>query len=315
MALPTSMKAFDVAVVGEVYIDHVFTGLESWPSPGEEVLSRGYVREPGGGTVNTACGLARLGRCVHLFGLVGAIDLPWFTARLGDFGVSTQGLRAHPAGTGVTASASMADDRGFFTYKGANTNLGQLLTDEDVIADLCAARHVHFALPLERTIAQGLLPRLERAGCATSLDVGYSPEWLSDPVNRDTCLEVDYFLPNQKECEQLLGSGHDDAFVAFVREEGFGHGVLKLGPEGALGIEGEHTWRVKPPRIVVRDTTGAGDAFDAGFIDALLDGRDLNTCLERACICGALCATEAGALAGLPDIHQLGSFHEQTYRR
>ena len=315
MALPTSMKAFDVAVVGEVYIDHVFTGLPSWPRPGEEVLSRGYVREPGGGTINTACGLGRLGRSVRVFGLVGAIDLPWFTARLSDFGVLTQGLRTHPAGTGVTASASMADDRGFFTYKGANTDLGPLLTDEDVIAHLCAARHVHIALPLERTIAQSLLPRLERAGCTTSLDVGFSPEWLSDPVNRDTCLEVDYFLPNQKECERLLGSGHDDAFTAFVREEGFGHGVLKLGPEGALGVEGERAWRVKPPRVMVRDTTGAGDAFDAGFIHALLDGRDLNTCLEQACICGALCATEAGALTGLPDIHQLRSFHEQTYRR
>jgi sugar/nucleoside kinase (ribokinase family) len=124
---------------------------------------------------------------------------------------------------------------------------------------------------------------------------------------------VDYFLPNQKECGLLLGSEQDDAFAAFVREEGFGHGALKLGAAGALGVDRERIWRVKPPRVEVRDTTGAGDAFDAGFIDALLDERDLNTCLERACICGALCATEAGALAGLPDIHQLGSFHEQTY--
>jgi ribokinase len=313
MALPSSMKAFDVAVVGEMYIDHIFTGLESWPRPGEEVLSRGYLREPGGGSVNTACGLARLGRRVLLFGLVGAVDLPWFTSRLNQFGVSTQGLRPHEAGTGVTASASMADDRGFFTYKGANAYLASVLTDEDVIASLCSARHVHIAMPLERGLARRLLPRLKHAGCTTSLDVGFSPEWLDDVTNRDTCLEVDYFLPNQKECGLLLGSEQDDAFAAFVREEGLGHGALKLGAAGALGVDRERSWRVKPPRVEVRDTTGAGDAFDAGFIDALLDKRDLNTCLERACICGALCATEAGALAGLPDIHQLGSFHEQTY--
>ena len=65
------MKTYDVAVVGEVYVDHVFTGFASWPQLGEEVFANGYVQEVGGGAAITACALARLGRSVSLIGRVG----------------------------------------------------------------------------------------------------------------------------------------------------------------------------------------------------------------------------------------------------
>src|SRR5581483_4928486 len=55
------MKIWDVSIVGEIYIDHVMSGFQSWPAPGEEVVTEHYTREIGGGSANTACGLARLG--------------------------------------------------------------------------------------------------------------------------------------------------------------------------------------------------------------------------------------------------------------
>ena len=51
-------KRWNVATVGEIYIDHVFSGLLNWPQPGEEVFTRNYLRELGGGAAITACGLA-----------------------------------------------------------------------------------------------------------------------------------------------------------------------------------------------------------------------------------------------------------------
>ena len=56
-----------------------------------------------------------------------------------------------------------------------------------------------------------------------------------------------------------------------------------------------------------------GDAFDAGFIDGVLNGESTQDCLRRACICGALCTTQVGALDGLPDSFSLRSTDEQTY--
>ena len=82
------MKRRDVAVVGEIYVDHVLTGFSDWPRPGEELFTKEYVREVGGGAAITACALARLGRSISLIGAVGMDEIPWLTRRLSSFGVA-----------------------------------------------------------------------------------------------------------------------------------------------------------------------------------------------------------------------------------
>ncbi|NYF21122.1 sugar/nucleoside kinase (ribokinase family) [Xanthomonas sp. JAI131] len=312
MALDSAMSACDVAVVGEIYADHILSGFQRWPQLGEEALASAYLRELGGGTVNTACGLARLGRSTRLIGLIGESDRPWFAQRLGQFQVRSDGLRSDPAGTGITVSVSMPDDRAFFTYLGANAQLDALLARAEVLDELCAARHVHFAMPLSRALAQTLLPALAAAGCTTSLDVGFSPDWLAAPHNLATCREVDYFLPNQKEAA-LLGCGDGaEACRQWAQTLGLRHAAIKLGGAGAMAVDAAGARRVAAPAVQVRDTTGAGDAFDAGFIDALLDGAGLDDCLRRACFCGASCCAALGALDGLPDFDQLRNFNDSN---
>ena len=313
MAFSEPMKRWDVVVVGEIYADHVFSGFQRWPAPGEEVHAEHYRRELGGGAVNTACALARLQHRVRLIGLIGETDRAWFETRLHGFGVSADGLRADPLDTGVTVSVSTTQDRSFYTYLGANRRLAEVLDDASVQAELIAARHVHFAMPLSAELARRLFPLLRRAGCTTSLDVGFSPDWLGDPANAWTCRAVDYFFPNQAEARRLSGDDSAEAFRDWVVSMAIPHGVIKLGAAGAAAVVNGQLLHVAPPRIAAVDTTGAGDAFDAGFIDGVLNGESTEDCLRRACICGALCTTQAGALEGLPDSLQLRSIYEQTY--
>jgi len=313
VAIPP-LKPWDVAVVGEIFADHVFTGFPHWPRPGEEVIATHYVRELGGGSVNTACGLSRLGRKVRLVGVIGDADFDWFERRLSEFGVGMDGIRLEQEGTGITVSVSMRDDRTFFTYPGANRVLPELLAVPSVVADLAAARHVHFAMPLSREMASSTLPLLRAAGCTLSLDVGHSPDWLRDPANIATCREVDLFLPNATEAEMLCGRGGAEAYVSWALQNGLPRAVLKLGEQGAVAMAGGVCTHVVPPVVQVVDTTGAGDAFNAGLIDAWLDDETLGLALERACICGALCSTAAGALTALPHSPPLRTLREQTYR-
>lgn len=313
MAVPEPMKRWDVVVVGEIYADHVFSGFQRWPAPGEEVHAEHYLRELGGGAVNTACGLARLQRRVRLIGLIGQADRAWFETRLEDFGLTAEGLRSHPANTGVTVSVSTARDRSFYTYVGANRHLVGLLDEATIRAELIAARHVHFAMPLAAELARRLLPVLRRAGCTTSLDVGFSPDWLRDPANHASCRAIDYFFPNQAEARLLSGDESIEAFGQWASSIALRHGVIKLGAAGAAAVTHDGLLRVPPPSVTVVDTTGAGDAFDAGFIDGVLNGESTEECLRRACICGALCTTRPGALDGLADSSSLRSLYEQTY--
>ena len=306
------MKPYDVTVVGEIYIDHVFTGFAAWPQPGEEVFTDQYVQEIGGGAANTACGLARLGRSVRLVGAIGAKDATWFNSRLDEFGVSGDMLTLCEDRTGVTVSVSTVEDRTFFTYLGANNRLAGLLQGAALLEQMKQSRHVHFAMPLDPHTAIHILPELRSAGCTTSLDVGFQPKWLRDPESLIACRATDYFLPNEREASIVCGGDAVD-YLRFAEEQGLSHGVLKLGPRGAAMSTGGKRYTVPSPDIAVVDTTGAGDAFDAGFIDALLDDAGPEDCLRRACICGGLSTQMAGALSGLPLREQIGSLYEQTY--
>jgi len=293
------MKSHDVAIVGEIFVDHVFTGFDRWPQPGEEVYAPFYTSEVGGGAAITACALARLDRSVNLLGVIGADDARWIEDRLRAFNVSPSALTKADGSTGVTVSVSVHGDRSFFSHLGANKKLQTALQSEGMFATLRQARHVHFALPLDYDFALRLLPALRASGCTTSLDVGFHPNWLQAFQNLDICRAVDYFFPNELEAALLCG-GEDVDYLTFAQHKGLPRPIVKRGRLGAAMIaDGVRHEASTPPNPVV-DTTGAGDVFDAGFIDAHLDAASPQDCLRRACVCGALSTRAAGALSALP---------------
>ena len=302
----------DVAVVGEIYVDHIFTGFDRWPQPGEEVYAPRYAREVGGGAAITACALAKLGRSVDLVGVIGAGDSAWIGDRLQTFGVSQDGLVKSEGATGATVSVSIHEERSFFSHAGVNKELQIMLGSEAMLVTLSRARHVHFALPLEREIALRLLPVLRERGCTTSLDVGFHPEWLQASPNQDICRAVDYFFPNEKEAALLCEKESVD-YLTYARRMGLAQPVVKRGRSGAAMIANGIRLEASAPSISVIDTTGAGDAFDAGFIDALLDGVSPQDCLRRACACGALSTRAAGALSALPERRELERIFGQNH--
>jgi sugar/nucleoside kinase (ribokinase family) len=306
------MKTIDVAVVGEIYVDHVLTGFAKWPEPGEEVFTDEYVREVGGGAAITACALARLGRTVSLIGIVGEKEMPWIEQRLASFGVPSAGLRRTSGSTGVTVSVSSSVDRSFFTFRGENKNLEGQLANRLIAEQLAQARHVHFAMPLTLALAEHLLQTLHSADCSTSLDVGHQVAWLQDEVNRRTCSKVDYMLPNEREAKILCAC---DArhYLDFTKQQQWPSGVVKMGAAGAMMRSDNGALQVRSPGIVAVDTTGAGDAFDAGFIDGLLDKAGAQECLGRGCVCGGLSTRAAGALQGLPTRNELQECYEESY--
>ena len=63
--------SLDVLVAGDLFLDLVMSGFESWPLPGEEAFARKFHKEVGGGAAITACGLAKLGLRAGILGSVG----------------------------------------------------------------------------------------------------------------------------------------------------------------------------------------------------------------------------------------------------
>ncbi|HEY3137738.1 MAG TPA: carbohydrate kinase family protein [Blastocatellia bacterium] len=301
-------KQWDVIALGDVFVDLILSGFPAWPKPGEEAFAQWLRREVGGGAAITACGLARLGFRTALLAVVGSEDSRWLIERLTTCGVDARCIQHHAIEpTGLTVSVSTAEDRGFFTYGGANQDIGELLTDKQARDEMMGAGHVHLACAPETDSMAELVRTLHSAGCRVSLDVGWHEAWLSDALGRRALKELDLFLPNEREAQLMTGESEPEAMLRAFARAGLRAVALKLGAEGsALLWEGE-IFRSAPYPVQPLDTTGAGDCFDAGFIAAWLRDEVPQVCLETANICGALSTRGLGGLAMFPTQEELAT--------
>src|ERR1700731_4701872 len=278
-------KFWNIAIAGEVYVDHIFTDFDHVPLPGEEIFAKQYHREAGGGTINTACALARLGHRSSIFGVLGDDEETWLRSRLRSFGVHAEHVCSSELPNALTISMSTTADRSFLSYSGANRILEKYVALPETVAALSEAQHIHFAMPLRVESARVLLPALRSSGCTLSIDPGWRKEWFQSPESLDVLRMFDLFLPNESEAQLLTGQKELEHVLRACAALGLEHTVIKLGPRGAAALRHDRLYTMVPPDVQVVDTTGAGDAFDAGLIDAWLAGADIEEQLRRACIC------------------------------
>jgi sugar/nucleoside kinase (ribokinase family) len=309
-------KKWDVITVGDVFLDLVMTGFRTWPQPGEEAFAKELRREVGGGAAITACGLSRLERSTALLAMVGQ-DASYLVQRLSEFAVSPELLLVNQQdATGLTVSVSTAQDRAFFTYAGANRELQSLLlTNPSARQTLANARHVHLALPAQPALISTLSKTLRGAGVTLSLDVGWQPEWLGNRRSLHTLHDIDLFMPNEREAELMTKQSEPEAMLRAFAKAGL-HGVaLKLGARGSMLLWEGEIYRCPPMAVKARDTTGAGDCFDAGFIHAWRAGGAPLEWLRSGNVCGALSTEQLGGVEGFPMARQLKASLHKTYKK
>ncbi|HZS49644.1 MAG TPA: PfkB family carbohydrate kinase [Bryobacterales bacterium] len=288
------MALLDLICIGEFYSDFIFYGLDRVPELGEEVKTEHFLRSPGGGAPITALTARRLGLRVGLVTVVGSQTARADLAPLKEAGVETAYSLIHPSRpTGITVSVSTITDRFFLTCTGANRDLERLLP-ADLFSYCARARHVHLAL-LPRNFARwtALCRRLAACKITTSWDHGWNPDIAAKRGARALLRAVTIFLANRTEGEHWTGQRRPEAALeALARYAALP--VLKLGACGAAAWERNPSDKGHPggrmilaPAERIRgaangvETTGAGDAFNAGFLAAFIGGARLKECLLR----------------------------------
>jgi ribokinase len=295
-----------VAIIGELFIDEIFSSFVSLPKLGEEAFAKEFQREVGGGAAITACALSKLGVDVAVIGVVGKADGAWLIERLQARGVDCSGIAFHPSEpTGVTVSVSTREDRAFFSYYGANSRLHHLFSQENTIKILKSARHVHFACTPDVEIHGPLLDDLRRRRCRISIDVQSHLSWLTRDESLNILRQCDIFFPNEQEAEWVARQTGTSKILHALREKGLRGVGLKLGGKGAALLWRNHEFLVDPFPVTSVDTTGAGDCFNAGFIYGWLRGAKPQRCLELANICGALSTRALGGIEAFPNLQEL----------
>jgi ribokinase len=295
------LNAPRITVVGS-YATGLTMRVERLPSPGETVLGTGYRVDYGGKGSNQAVGCARLGAQVS------------FVARIGKdaFGEMALGLYrgegidlAH-----VTQSAGAPTGVGFIIVDAGGNNCitidpgaNEHLTATDVSqneAAFSSAAVVLTQLEIPVPAAAAAMACGRARGAVTILNPA-PVRSLPDSVLR----LVDVLTPNQSEARVLAGRGPDEVIdpEEVARElirRGVKQVVMTLGEEGALIVTTSSTRRVPALRRTAVDTTGAGDAFNAGLAMALACGASIEDAVQLAVVNGGLAVTKEGVIPSLP---------------
>jgi sugar/nucleoside kinase (ribokinase family) len=251
------------------------------------------VARPGGSAANQAVWLAHFGVAVTFVGRVGASDHAAQTQMFRASGVAPRLVADNELETGrLVALIDPSGERSFLTDRGANDALG----DEDIPdaliaeADLIHLSGYSFVTAQPRHAVRSVLARA--GGIPVSVDPA-SAEFLREmgPENFLAWTRgVQICFPNAEEAEVLTGSRDREAQMADLAQH-YALAVVKRGAEGCEAAAGANRWRATAPPAKAIDTTGAGDAFVAGFLAAQLAGAPIEKGLARASAAGAA-ATE-----------------------
>ena len=301
--MPDTASRDILACAGEVYTDLIFYGLERLPRLGEEIKTRDFAMSAGGGAAITAMAAALPGRPAKLVTAWGssALDSEARTGLEGS-GVACSWSYAGPdASTGITVAVGTREDRCFLTRPCGSEVLESHLLRAETLDRLAGVGHVHFALtPDRREAFRDAVKRIQAGGATVSWDFGWNPSIGSSPVFQVLCRELDVLFLNEMEACQYAGvSSASEALAHFSHPANTV--VIKLGSAGAVASHhGGEPACVRGIEIEAVDTTGAGDAFDGGFLHAWMSGHSLEDALRAGNVCGGLSTRSPGGMAALP---------------
>ena len=288
---------------------------DRFPTTGETVLGSGYRTDHGGKGSNQAVGCARLGAKVSFVARIGKDPFGEMALRLyREEGVDTTWVRQmseRPTGVGFILVKPGSGENCIALDPGAN----DLLAAADVAesdAALASADVVLTQLEIPASAAEAAMVHGRAHGAITVLNPAPAR-----PLQPAVLQNVEILTPNQAEAKVLLGhrpeAGIDPSQLA--RE------LLRLGPRNVVVTLGEQgafianrAWEKEVPAIKVPavDTTGAGDAFNAGFAVALAHGANLEAAVNLAVITGGLAVTKDGVVPALPRWAEVLAYCERS---
>jgi ribokinase len=198
-------------------------------------------------------------------------------------------------------------ERTILGHRGANVFTSPAQIREEAIREAKLLHLSGYAL-LEDPQRSAALLALEiacRHGLIVTLDPGMSvPRAALDEI-RALLPTIDIFMPNLSEAQQLTGLTVPQDCAKKLLDAGVDVVALKLGREGCLIGHEEEFFRASGFPVEARDTTGAGDYFDAGFIAGFLGGLDWHGAAVLGNAMGAMAAARIGAGTSVPKAQEV----------
>ncbi|MCZ7569263.1 MAG: carbohydrate kinase family protein [Ardenticatenaceae bacterium] len=301
---PSAERPFDVIAVAGVDVDLVLM-VDRLPGHGEKVMGRLVGRLPGGTVANFACAASQLGLRVASFATVGADEAGRLVvADFERFGVATEFVRVRPdvethftvilvepSGERSIVVVPMFKERFDLDLAGRALSLARAfyMMPNDAeqfvrLAEIARANSARVMIDVEPTIGAD---RHTLEMLLAWVDIA--------SFNHLGLTAVSGEEPTVEGARRLLAYGPHTI-------------VVTLGSRGALAVTAADAAQVEGFSVPVRDTTGAGDTFNAAFLSATLRGEPLAQRLRFANAAAAIAVTGVGPRGHLPARAEVESF-------
>jgi sugar/nucleoside kinase (ribokinase family) len=309
-------KKIDVIVIGELNVDIILNEIESFPVIGKEIIANTMSVTLGSSSAIFASNLSSVGSKVAFIGKIGEDNFAEVVLNsLESKKVDTSHIiKSTSLCTGATIVLNYDQNRAMVTYPGAMNDLS--LKDID-FGFLSTARHMHFSSyfmqPGIRSDIPALFKRAKELGLSTSLDTQWDPEEKWDFPLEELLPYVDVFLPNIEEFKFLTHTSTIEEGIKKVQS--FAHFIIiKNGSKGAIAWDGKSL--ITQPAFIndrVIDCIGAGDSFNAGFINDFINKKPLNKCLESGALTGAISTTTAGGTTAFENMEMIQKIARERF--
>ena len=276
--------SYQVLLYGSYFCDLIYTGLPQFPELGKDTYSLGFEMRAGA-SYYTALVLHRLGvRCGWACGFGNDLFSRFVLERCQEEAIDAALFQHYPFPIRrVSSTISFPEDRAFVSFVDetplpAGPPLIHRLRPQWLLLP-----HLTYGPEFDELEAA-----CRAAGTRIYMDCQSDPATLATPGVREALARVDIFAPNLSEALHLTGAAcTEDALDLLAGLSPLA--IIKLGSQGACA-RGRAGSACAPALAVacVRDTTGAGDCFNAGFLFGLLNGYDLQACLRAGNVCGGL---------------------------
>lgn len=283
-----------IAGAGSTNVDLLYQGFDRFAGVGEELYCKDFSLQLGGGLPATLINLGRLGIETKIATELGNDIFSNFAKeKFIENGVTPTNLyEGEKIPINITSAIILPKDRTFYSY-----GKGTIEPDEK-------AMETFYTIATGSKICMmqlgGFLPvykKLKEEGTILVLDTGWDDEMSFEKY--DEYLSVaDYYTPNRKEALRITGTDNEKD-AAYALKKYFDKVVVKVDADGCIGIDGDDYFfcpSIEEFKNV--DSTGAGDAFLAGFMYGLFYDYPLKDCIEYGNITGGKAVTAVGALSG-----------------
>lgn len=271
---------------GKTNVDLLFENMPRLPKEGEEIFTNRFSLCLGGGVPGTMVTLGRLSvECKTVTELSDDMFSSFALSEFRKAGVEPVNVyEGDRIAVNITAGAITKNDRTFWSYGNSE--------------DEVDAEKIYNALKGAKAVAMHerhpeVYKRLKQEGATVILDTGFIEGMSIESVSE--LLEIaDYFLPNRKEATILTGEA-DPKKAAIKLSEYFETAIVKLDKDGCLILKnGKFTFVKSIDEFVRVDSTGAGDAFFAGFLYGIMKDEPVQKCALYGNITGGKCVSAVG---------------------